>query len=267
MRRTKLFNVTLAVLAGFALSATMVMAADGGDDHSHHHDPGVLYTKDWSFDGPFGHFDQATLQRGFQVYKEVCATCHGLDFISFRNFEALGYNPAEIKAIAAEYEVVDGPNDEGELFTRLATPADRFPNPFPNENAARAANGGAYPPDLSLMIKARANGANYVYSLLVGYQDAPQGLSVPDGMYFNESYSGQLISMPQPLFGDDVTYADGSPTSVEALSADLVTFLAWTSEPELESRKRLGVVVIIFLLVMCVVSYGAKRHVWANVKK
>ena len=227
----------------------------------------TLRSADWSFSGPFGTFDKASMQRGFQAYKEVCAGCHSMDYIAFRNLADLGYNEAEIKAIAAEYEVVDGPNDEGEMFTRPAIPADRIPSPYPNENAARTANNGAYPPDLSLIFKARANGADYLYSLLTSYHEAPEGTDVPDGMYYNTAYSGNLIAMPQPLYGDDVEYADGADTSMDAVAMDLVQFLAWTAEPAMEERKRTGVAVMIFLILLSGLSYGAMRFIWADVKK
>ena len=222
---------------------------------------------DWSFNGPFGTFDQNSLQRGFQVYVEVCAGCHSLEYIAFRNLADLGYNEAEIKAIAAQYDVVDGPNDEGEMFTRPGIPADRFPSPYENEQAARAANGGAYPPDLSLMVKARPNGADYLYSLMVGYLDAPAGVAVPDGMYYNDAYGGNMIAMPQPLYGDDVDYADGHATTIEEHAKDVTAFLAWTAEPELEERKRIGVAAMFFLIVMTILSYFAMRFIWADVKK
>ena len=250
----KLF-LTLAT----ALFSLPVLAAGGGDV--------TLRSADWSFSGPFGTFDKASMQRGFQAYKEVCAGCHSMDYIAFRNLADLGYNEAEIKAIAAEYEVVDGPNDEGEMFTRPAIPADRIPSPYPNENAARTANNGAYPPDLSLIFKARANGADYLYSLLTSYHEAPEGTDVPDGMYYNTAYSGNLIAMPQPLYGDDVEYADGADTSMDAVAMDLVQFLAWTAEPAMEERKRTGVAVMIFLILLSGLSYGAMRFIWADVKK
>ena len=247
---------TIAVFCG--LVAAPALAAEGG---------GEIEKRDWSFEGVFGYFDKAALQRGFQVYREICASCHGLDYVAFRNLSALGYSEAEIKAIAAEYEVTDGPDDEGDLFQRPAIPADRFPAPFANENAARAANGGAYPPDLSLIVKARPDGANYLYSLLVGYDDPPADLQMPDGMYYSRVYSGNQIAMPQPLLGDDVVFALGGDTSIEALAADVTAFLAWTAEPELESRKRIGIAVMLFLVVMCFVSYGSMRYIWADVKK
>ena len=237
------------LLAGPALAA-------GGDV--------ALTKRDWSFNGPFGTFDKAAMQRGFQVYREVCAGCHSMQYIAFRNFADLGYNEAEIKAIAAEYDVEDGPNDEGEMFTRPGIPADRMPSPYPNDNAARAGNGGALPPDLSLIAKARANGPDYLYSLLIGYKEAPASMNVPDGMYYNDAYPGNLIAMPQPLYGDDVTYADGSDTSIEGSAADLTQFLMWAAEPKMEARKRIGVAVVFFLSIFVVLSVMAKRRVWAD---
>ncbi len=237
------------VLAGPALAA-------GGDV--------ALTKRDWSFNGPFGTFDKAAMQRGFQVYREVCAGCHSMQYIAFRNFADLGYNEAEIKAIAAEYDVEDGPNDEGEMFTRPGIPADRMPSPYPNDNAARAGNGGALPPDLSLIAKARANGPDYLYSLLIGYKEAPASMNVPDGMYYNDAYPGNLIAMPQPLYGDDVTYSDGADTSIEGSAADLTQFLMWAAEPKMEARKRIGVAVVFFLSIFVVLSVMAKRRVWAD---
>lgn len=226
----------------------------------------TLKTRDWSFSGPFGTFDKAAMQRGFQVYNEVCAGCHSMKLIAFRNFADLGYNEAEIKALAAQYEVQDGPNDEGEMFMRPAIPADRMPAPYANDNAARAGNNGALPPDLSLIAKARPNGANYLYSLLSSYDDAPNGKEVPDGMYYNAAYPGHLIAMPQPLYGDDVEYSDGAATSIEAVSADLTQFLMWAAEPKMEVRKRIGVAAVFFLSIFVIFSYLAKRRIWADVR-
>ena len=221
---------------------------------------------DWSFEGVFGTFDKAALQRGFQVYREVCASCHSLDYIAFRNLADLGYNEAEIKSIAAEYDITDGPDEEGAYFTRPGLPSDRFPAPFANENEARAANNGAYPPDLSLMYKARADGANYLYSLLVSYKEPPADMDMPEGMYYDTAYAGHLIAMPQPLYGDDVVYADGADSSIEGEAKDLVHFLAWTAEPTLEKRKRTGIAVMLFLIILTGLTYGAMRFVWADVK-
>jgi ubiquinol-cytochrome c reductase cytochrome c1 subunit len=225
----------------------------------------ALKTRDWSFSGPFGTFDKAAMQRGFQVYNEVCAGCHSMKLIAFRNFADLGYNEAEIKALAAQYEVQDGPNDDGEMFMRPAIPADRMPAPYANDNAARAGNNGALPPDLSLIAKARPNGPNYLYSLLSSYGDAPNGKEVPDGMYYNAAYPGHLIAMPQPLYGDDVEFSDGAATSIEAVSADLTQFLMWAAEPKMEARKRIGVAAVFFLSIFVIFSYLAKRRIWADV--
>jgi ubiquinol-cytochrome c reductase cytochrome c1 subunit len=243
--------ILASVLAGPAL------AAGGGDV--------VLEKRDWSFNGPFGTFDKAAMQRGFQVYREVCAGCHSMKLIAFRNFADLGYNDAEIKAIAAQYEVQDGPNDDGEMFMRPGIPADRMPAPYANDNAARAGNNGALPPDLSLIAKARPNGPDYLYSLMVGYKDAPAGTKVPEGMYYNNAYSGHMIAMPQPLYGGDVSYADGADTSIEGVAGDLVQFLMWTAEPKMETRKRIGVAAVFFLGIFVIFSVLAKRRVWADV--
>ncbi len=252
--------MTNLILFVMALTLASPAIAAGGDSV-------VLKHRDWSFSGLFGGFDKAAMQRGFQAYVEVCSGCHSLNYIAFRNLTDLGYNEAEIKAIASQYEVEDGPNDDGEMFMRPAIPADRFPAPYPNNNAARAANNGAYPPDLSLIVKARANGADYLYSLLTSYEDAPAHKNVPEGMYYNTAYAGNLIAMPQPLYGDDIDYADGSDVSIESVSADIVNFLTWTSEPALEKRKRAGVAVVTFLLIMSVMSFFAMRFIWADIKK
>jgi len=224
-------------------------------------------TVDWGFNGPFGKFDKSSLQRGLQVYTEVCSSCHSLKYIAYRNLSDLGYNKAEIKAFASSFTVIDGPDDEGEMFERPGMPADQFVSPYPNMNAARAANGGAYPPDLSLMTKARVGGANYLYSLIVGYKEPPADINIRDGLYYNKYYSGNLIAMPQPLYGDDVTYADGTEATIEQMAADVTEFLAWSAEPEMEVRKRTGIAAVTFLLIMSVLSYLAKQQIWANVKK
>ena len=179
----------------------------------------------------------------------------------------LGYNKDEIKAFASTFTVVDGPDDEGEMFERPGVPADYFVPPYPNMNAARAANGGAYPPDLSLIKKARVGGADYLYSLLIGYKEPPEDMEVRDGLYYNKYYGGNLIAMPQPLYGDDVTYADGTNATIEQMSADVTEFLTWAAEPEMEARKRTGIAAVSFLLIMAVLSYIAKQQIWANVKK
>lgn len=222
-------------------------------------------SQDWSFNGVFGTFDRASLQRGFQVYQNVCSTCHALKHIAYRNLADLGYNAAEIKSIAAEKQVKDGPNDEGEMFDRPAKPSDRFVSPFPNDNAARAANGGALPPDLSLIVDARAGGADYVYAVLTGYEEAPAGVKVAEGMHYNKAFPGGQIAMPQPLYPDSVTYEDKTPATIAQEAKDVATFLAWASEPNMEQRKRTGVMVILFLLVFTGLLYATKRKIWADV--
>ncbi|MFN3460658.1 MAG: cytochrome c1 [Oceanibaculum sp.] len=224
-------------------------------------------SQNWSFSGLFGTFDRAAAQRGFQVYKEVCATCHGAYHLSYRNLADLGFSEAEVKAIAAEDTVIDGPNDEGEMFERPAEPSDKFKRPFPNENAARFANGGAYPPDLSLIVKARPGGADYLYALLTGYQEAPADVEMMEGMNYNAYFPGHQIAMAQPLYPDSVTYADGTTASVEQMSRDLTTFLAWAAEPEMERRKQMGISVMLFLIVLTGLAYGSMRKIWADVKK
>ena len=226
----------------------------------------IEYPKqDWSFSGVMGTFDRASQQRGLQVYKEVCSGCHGLRLLAYRNLKAIGYNDDEIKAFAAEKRV-NTVNDEGETIERPARPSDKFVSPYPNEQAARVANGGAYPPDLSLIIKARADGANYLHALLTGYVEAPTGKKVPEGMYYNKFYSGNLIAMPQPLYEDGVEYLDGTKASKDQMATDVTTFLAWASEPELEERKQLGVTVILFLIVFSILSYFSMRQIWAPIK-
>ena len=220
---------------------------------------------DWSFLGLTGTFDRASQQRGLQVYKEVCSGCHGLRLLAYRNLKAIGYNDDEIKAFASENSV-DSFNDDGEVVEREARPSDKFVSPYPNEQAARAANGGAYPPDLSLIIKARSDGANYLHALLTGYVDAPAEQKVPDGMYFNKYYPGKLIGMPQPLYEDGVEYADGTKATPNQMAKDVTAFLAWASEPEMEDRKRLGISVILFLLVLTILSYLAMKQIWAPIK-
>ncbi len=219
---------------------------------------------EFSFDGIFGTFDQAALQRGFQVYEQVCAACHGIRLVAFRNLADLGYDEDEIKAIAARYQVEDGPNDQGEMFMREGIPADRFPSPYRNEQEARMMNGGAYPPDLSLMAKKRKGGADYIKALMVGYTEPPADVELTPGMYWNEYFPGHQIAMPQILYPDSVSYADGTPATIEQMSRDVATFLMWTAEPMLEDRKQMGIKVILFLLVFTGLMYAVKRKVWAD---
>ena len=221
--------------------------------------------QDWSFSGIFGTFDRAAMQRGFQVYKEVCASCHSMNLLYYRNLAALGYSEDQIKAFAAEVEVQDGPNDEGEMFTRKGKPFDRFKAPFPNENAARFANNGALPVDLSVITKARPHGADYIYALLTSFEETPpKGVKMPEGMFYNAAFRGGAIAMVPPLREGTVEYQDGTKPTVPQMAKDVTTFLAWASEPELEERKSMGRMVIIFLLVLTVFLYALKRKIWSD---
>ena len=251
-------SLIAATVAFAALSMNSPQASAAGE-------PIHLEKQDWSFSGLFGTFDRAAAQRGLQVYREVCATCHSLNFIAFRNLAELGYSGDEVKAIAAEYEVVDGPNDDGEMFTRPGIPSDYFVAPYPNDNAARASNGGALPPDLSLMVEARAGFEDYMYGLLVGYTEPPEGMEISEGMHYNKVYPGHQIAMGQPLYEDSVTYSDGTSASIDQMARDVTTFLTWASEPNLETRKRAGVAVILFLIVASGLFYASKRKIWADV--
>ncbi len=219
---------------------------------------------EWSFDGLFGTFDRGALRRGFQVYSEVCASCHSLELLSYRNLRAIGFSEDQVKAIAAEVEVTDGPNDEGEMFERPGRPSDRFVSPFANPQAARAANGGALPPDLSLMTKARKSGADYLHALLTGYADPPSDKEMADGMSYNPYFPGNQIAMAPPLGEDAVEYADKTKATTGQMANDVTTFLAWAAEPEMEERKRMGVKVVLFLIVLTGLFYAIKRRVWAD---
>jgi ubiquinol-cytochrome c reductase cytochrome c1 subunit len=218
----------------------------------------------WSFAGMFGTFDRAALQRGYQVYKEVCASCHSMQYLSYRDLAALGFNEDEVKAIAAGFEVQDL-NDEGEPVKRPARPSDRFVSPFPNDKAARAANNGASPPDLTLITKAREGFQDYVHGVLIGYKNPPAGFQLQPGMQYNEYFPGHQIGMPPPLSEGQVTYADNTKATVDQMAQDVVTFLSWAAEPELETRKAMGVKVILFLIVLSGLLYAVKRKVWADV--
>ena len=217
----------------------------------------------WSFEGVFGTYDRAEMQRGFQVYKEVCSVCHPVKHLFFRDLEDLGYSEDEVKAIASTYEVTDGPNDQGQMYQRPARPSDPIPGPFPNDLAARAANNGALPPDLSMIVKAREGGPDYVFGLLTGYKDPPAGFNLLPGMYYNEYFPGHQIAMPPPLSDNAVTFADGTSATVPQMAHDVVTFLAWAAEPNLEPRHRTGFKVMLFLVVAAGVFYAAKRKIWA----
>ena len=225
--------------------------------------------ENWQFDGMFGSFDKNSVQRGLKVYKEVCAACHSLKRVSFRNLEDIGFSKAQVKSFAAEYEVERGPNQEGEMYSDKAKPHDYFPDPYPNEQAARAANNNAYPVDLSLIVKARIDGANYVYSLLTGFGEAPEGFVVNENMYYNPYFAagGSQLSMTPPLHTDEqVEYDDGTKATIDQMAMDVVNFLQWAAEPEMEQRKSLGVKTLLFVLIFTILFYFAKKRVWKKVK-
>jgi ubiquinol-cytochrome c reductase cytochrome b/c1 subunit len=240
----------------------------------------------WSFSGPFGMFDRAQLQRGFRVYREVCQSCHSLSLVSFRNLMepgGPGFTRTGAEAVAAEYQIKDGPNEQGEMFERPGRLADRFPPPFPNDAAARAANGGALPPDLSVIAKGRTyergfpwfvidmftqfqeQGVDYMVALLNGYVDKPADVTIPEGSNYNKYFPGHAIGMPNPLSDGQVPYTDGTPTTVDQYAKDVAAFLMWTAEPHMEARKRLGLQVMVFLLIFSVMLYFTKKKVWADV--
>lgn len=273
-------TVILAVLASFAGLAGAQAASKGKTpDHQH-----------WHFSGPFGKFDQAALQRGYQVYETVCSSCHGLELLSFRNLGQKGgpfyldhcpagvpdtidcsdpnQNPV-VKAIAENYrfQVTDGPDDFGEMFQRAPLLSDRFPGPFANDQIARLANNNAYPVDLSLITKARHYGPDYVYALLTKYKDAPADVTVAPGQYYNPYFPGGVLSMAPPLSDDMIEYSDGSPQTKEQYAKDVTEFLMWAAEPKMEARKSLGIMAMIYLVILAGILYWSYRKIWADVKK
>jgi ubiquinol-cytochrome c reductase cytochrome c1 subunit len=221
----------------------------------------------WEFDGVFGSVDRASAQRGYQIYKEICSACHSLRRVAYRNLTEIGFSEDEVKQIASEFLVSDGPNDDGEMFDRSGLPSDKFVGPYANEQAARSSNGGALPPDLSLIIKARHDGANYVYSLLTGFVDAPDNFPLASGKSYNPYFEGRQISMPAPITDDvQVDYRDGTYATKEQMVIDVTNFLQWAAEPEAEARKKMGVRTMIFLGILLIILIAAKRAVWKKVK-
>ncbi len=251
----------LLILVSILLTlATNTFAASGGDN-------AALKPKQlkWEFDGFFGRFDRASIQRGYQVYKEVCAACHSMKLFSYRNLQDAGFSKDEVKQIASEYAIIDGPDDNGDMFERPALPSDKFVSPFPNDNAARVANNGALPPDLSLMIKARPDGANYVYSLIRGYKKAPEHFKINEGQFYNPYFEGRQISMMPPLDDDElVEYQDGTYATKEQMTIDVVNFLQFAAEGETEKRKKMGVRSMLFLIIMTILFMVAKRRIWSK---
>ena len=228
-----------------------------------------LIKTDWSFKGPLGKFDRASLQRGYQVYTEVCAACHSMKYLSYRNLMEKGgpeFSEVQAKAIAASFDVTDGPNADGEMFSRSARLSDKFPMPYPNDKAAQAANGGAYPPDMSVLAKARKGGVDYLYSVLLGYEDPPAGVTLDEGVYYNKFMYGNKIKMPKPLEDDLVEYSDGTLATEEQMAKDVVSFLMWSAEPHLEARHKMGFRAIIYLTILTVLVYFSMKKIWSRIE-
>ncbi len=244
------------MMSGLLFAAVPAMAQEhGGPEMPKQH---------WSFDGLFGTYDRASAQRGFQVYQQVCSSCHSMREMYYRNLADLGLNPEQVKAIAASAEVASL-DDSGQPIQRAALPSDHFKAPYPNDRAARAANGGALPPDQSVIVKARENGSTYIFNLLNGYRDPPEGVKVGDGQYYNLWFPGHQLAMPKPLQDGQVTYVDGTPATVEQMSRDVVQFLTWAAEPEMEQRKRMGLKWVTLFAVLSGLTYMVKKKVWKDV--
>ena len=251
----KLFSVIIL----FSVSSVNVISAEK-----------VEFLKtDWTFKGLFGKFDRASLQRGYQVYTEVCAACHSMKYLSYRNLSEKGgpeFSIAQAKAIAASFEVTDGPNADGEMFQRPGKLSDKFVMPYENVKAAEAANGGAYPPDMSVLVKARGGGVDYIYSLLQGYEEAPSGMILDDGVHYNKYMYGNKIKMSAPLSDGIIEYSDGTNASVEQMSKDVTTFLMWAAEPSLEARHQMGFKAIVYLIILTILVYFSMKRIWSRVK-
>jgi ubiquinol-cytochrome c reductase cytochrome c1 subunit len=228
-----------------------------------------LLKTDWSFKGLLGKFDRGSLQRGYQVYTEVCSSCHSMKYVSYRNLAEEGgpeFTEEQAKAIAANFEVLDGPNSDGEMFTRPAKLSDKFVMPYENEKAAQAANGGAYPPDMSVLAKARSGGVDYIYSVLLGYEDPPAGVVLDEGVYYNKYMYGNNIKMSQPLSDGLVEYSDGTVASEKQMAKDVTTFLMWAAEPHLESRHKMGFKAILYLIILTILVYFSMKKIWSRIE-
>ncbi|MEE8393173.1 MAG: cytochrome c1 [Rhodospirillales bacterium] len=254
----RLILISVAAIALFSGGAW-------GDDYDLAAEAPRAPAQEWSFEGPFGRFDRAQLRRGFQVYSELCNGCHAIRHLYYRNLLEIGFTDDEVEAIAAEYEIEDVPSEEGEMFSRPALPSDNFVSPFTNEKEVRANNNGVLPPDLSLIAKARTGKYNYLYALLTGYDEEPEGFNLMEGMSFNTYFPGYQTAMPQPLDDDSVEYADGTEATLDQEARDVVAFLTWAASPELEERKRLGIKVMLFMLIITAMLYALKRRIWSDV--
>ena len=257
--------MALRLMKQAALAAVLGLGLAGGAMAAE----GEVHLPDtkFSFEGVFGTYNRGELQRGFQIYKEVCSACHSMHLLSYRNLRDIGLTAAdEVAGVAASVQIQDGPNDNGEMFERPGRASDRFRSPFANAASARAANNGALPPDLSVITKARAGGADYIHALLVGYEEPPAGVTVMEGMHYNKYFAGHQIAMAPPLTQDgQLTFADGTNATVDRMAHDVAAFLTWAAEPELESRRAMGVRVILFLAILGGITYAVKRKIWADV--
>ena len=250
-------NLKFSLILLFLISFTNLFAEDK-----------EMIKVNWSFKGITGKFDRSSLQRGYQVYNEVCASCHSMNLLSYRNLGEKGgpeFSVDQVKAIAANFEVTDGPDSQGEMFTRPGRPSDKFVSPYPNVQAAMAVNGGAYPPDMSVLVKARKGGADYIYSVLMGYEEAPEGFELEDGVYYNEYMDGNKIKMAKPLTEGLVSYADGTEATESQMAMDVTTFLTWASEPHLEARHQTGLKVIMYLIILTILVYLSMRRLWSRI--
>ena len=226
-----------------------------------------LLKQDWSFKGFFGKFDRGSLQRGYQVYAEVCASCHSMKYLSYRNLNEPGgpeFSIEQAKAIASQFELTDGPNDDGEMFTRTAKLSDKFVSPYANNQEAKALNGGAYPPDMSVLVKARKGGADYIYSILLGYDETPEDIKLDEGVYYNTYMYGNMIKMAKPLSEGLIQYSDGTKATEEQMARDVTTFLSWTADPHLEARHKMGFRAIIYLIIITIFVYFSMKKVWSR---
>ena len=256
-------NILKSIFVIFVLSSLCAFNVSSSEETN------KLLSNDWSFKGFTGKFDRASLQRGYQVYTEVCASCHSMKLLSYRNLGEEGgpeFSKDQVKAIASSFEVTDGPNNDGEMFTRQAKPSDNFVKPYQNVQEATVSNGGAYPPDMSVLVKARSGGANYIYSLLLGYDEPPSNIQLDDGVYYNTYMPGNKIMMPNPLSEDLVEYNDGTKATNEQMAKDVVTFLAWAAEPHLEARHRIGFKAIIYLIILTLLAYFSMKRLWSRIE-
>ena len=252
-------RIVLGIVTAIAGLAAVGIVAANPVAHS------TVHTQSWSFNGFFGSFDQEQLKRGYQIYANVCSGCHSMHLLAYRDLQDIGYTEDEVKEFSAAVQIQDGPNDAGEMFERPGRPSDRFKSPFANEQAARSSNNGALPPDLSLIAKARAgagflgyDGADYLHSLMTGYEEPPAGVTVPEGMYYNHAFKGHQIAMPPPL-------SDSEEASLDQQAQDISVFLTWAAEGNLEERHRTGIKAILFLVIFTLLAYATKRKVWASV--